>query len=104
MSQEPSDGLDIEEFASAADLESWLEAHHGTSPGIWVRLYRGGSGHTPVGFGVLLELGLCFGWSESMRRAYDAESSLQRFTPLERAAPRQSATDGSWRASKPRAG
>ena len=81
MSQDSTDGLGIQEFASAADLELWLEAHHATSPGIWVRLYRSRSAQPSVVFEDLLELGLCFGWSESTRRAYDVESYLQRFTP-----------------------
>ena len=78
---DPIDGLAVADFATAADLEGWLESHHATSPGLWVRLGRARSGRVSVAFHDLLTLGLCFGWSESTRRAYDDASYLQRFTP-----------------------
>lgn len=34
-----------------------------------------------ISFHDLLEAGLAFGWSESTRRAHDADSYLQRFSP-----------------------
>ena len=78
---DPVDGLSVADFATAADLEGWLESHHETGPGPWVRLGRVRSGRASVTFHDLLTLGLCFGWSESTRRAYDDASYLQRFTP-----------------------
>lgn len=78
---DPIDGLAVAGFATAADLEGWLDSHHRTSPGLWVRLSRARSSRVSVTFHDLLTLGLCFGWSESTRRAYDEDSYLQRFTP-----------------------
>jgi uncharacterized protein YdeI (YjbR/CyaY-like superfamily) len=75
------DGLEIRAFATRADLHTWLVANHGTHAGLWVRLARAGSGHQSVTFHDLLEEGLCFGWSESTRRAGYADAYLQRFTP-----------------------
>jgi uncharacterized protein YdeI (YjbR/CyaY-like superfamily) len=75
------DGLPVLPFSARADLRAWLEANGGTSAGIWVRLFKQGSGVSSVSFGDLLEEGLCFGWSESQRRRYDDHSYLQRFTP-----------------------
>ncbi|MBP7971263.1 MAG: hypothetical protein WBB44_01950 [Candidatus Nanopelagicales bacterium] len=77
----PTDGLVVATFATANDLEAWLEHHHATSPGVWVRLSRTRSVRESVTFHDLLVLGLCFGWSESTRRAYDDDSYLQKFTP-----------------------
>jgi uncharacterized protein YdeI (YjbR/CyaY-like superfamily) len=69
------------EFKSATELHAWLKDHHSRSSGIWVRLFKKRSGHTTVSFAELLDEGLSFGWSESMRRQYDASSYLQKFTP-----------------------
>jgi uncharacterized protein YdeI (YjbR/CyaY-like superfamily) len=55
--------------------------HHAESDGIWVRISRKNSGIPSVTFEEVLDEGLCFGWSESMRRTGDEQSYLQRFTP-----------------------
>jgi uncharacterized protein YdeI (YjbR/CyaY-like superfamily) len=48
---------------------------------MWVRIYKKDSGVASVAFEEVLDEGLCFGWSESMRRKGDQRSYLQRFTP-----------------------
>lgn len=73
--------LPVVSFQSRAELRRWLDLHHLTSAGIWVRQAKKGSGIPSVDFHDVLEEGLCFGWSESNRRAGDAVSYLQRFTP-----------------------
>ncbi|MBE2237188.1 MAG: hypothetical protein IAE81_05330 [Caldilineaceae bacterium] len=75
------DDLPILAFKSADDLRSWLEEHHGSSEGMWLRIYKKDSGISSITFEQVLDEGLCFGWSESMRRSYDENSYLQRFTP-----------------------
>ena len=73
--------LPIVVFESVAELRQWLEKHHASSEGIFVRIYKKGSGSMSVSFEEVLEEGLCFGWSESLRLAYDDVSYLQKFTP-----------------------
>lgn len=73
--------LPVLEFQSADDLRSWLENNHQTSSGIWIRIYKKHFGVKSVAFEEVLDEGLCFGWSESMRRKGDDKSYLQRFTP-----------------------
>ena len=68
-------------FETSDALHDWLEDHHDTSAGIWLRIYKKGSGNRSVTFEQVLDEGLCFGWSESMRRRYDEESYLQKFAP-----------------------
>ncbi len=69
------------QFRTRDELWAWLRQHHATSAGVWVRVGRSASALQSITFGELLEAGLAFGWSESKRRAYDADSYLQRFTP-----------------------
>ncbi len=73
--------LPIVSFVSRVELRRWLDLNHSTSTGIWVRLAKKGSGVPSATFHDVLEEGLCFGWSESNRRAGDGVSYLQRFTP-----------------------
>lgn len=78
------DELEIVAFTTVDQLWSWLGEHHESHPGVWVRLQRTSSPVPSVGFHDLLEAGIAFGWSESTRRAHDASSYLQRFTPRRR--------------------
>lgn len=75
------EGLSIASFATREALREWLIESHASSPGVWVRLAKAGSGIRSVTFHDLLEEGLCFGWSESARHRGDAVSYLQKFTP-----------------------
>lgn len=75
------DDLPILEFETAELLREWLENHHATSKGMWLRIYKKTSGVRSVKFEQVLDEGLCFGWSESNRRKYDDVSYIQKFTP-----------------------
>jgi uncharacterized protein YdeI (YjbR/CyaY-like superfamily) len=76
-----SPDLPTQTFESAAMLRAWLSKHHATSQGLWVKVFKKGSGVASVTFGELLDEGLCFGWSESTRRRGQGDFYLQRFTP-----------------------
>ena len=65
----------------AADLEAWLEDNHDSSPGIWLKIAKKGSGVESVDYAEALELALCFGWIDSQKRGLDESFFLQRFTP-----------------------
>ena len=75
------DDLPIQSFKTGAELYSFLQENHKSSAGIWVRIYKKHSRIESVTFDELLDEGLCFGWSESLRRKYDQVSYLQRFSP-----------------------
>ncbi len=65
------DPLPILPFECGAVLRGWLEQHHASSDGVWVRIYKRGAGVPSVTFEEVLEGGICFGWSESKRRRSD---------------------------------
>ncbi|MFT4286934.1 YdeI/OmpD-associated family protein [Nocardioides sp.] len=72
---------EIVTFTTTAELWAWLTERPATHPGVWVRLGRSRGRLRTISFEELLEAGLAFGWSESGRRRYDADSYLQRFSP-----------------------
>ena len=76
----PAD-LEIVSFETREALREWLIQVNDSSPGVWVRLAKVGSGIPSVTFRDLLEEGLCFGWSESTRHRGDDASYLQKFAP-----------------------
>jgi uncharacterized protein YdeI (YjbR/CyaY-like superfamily) len=75
------DGLPLRTFASAAEWESWLEANHDSSEGVWLKIAKKGSEMASVANAEALDVGLCFGWINGRREALDDDYYLQRYTP-----------------------
>jgi uncharacterized protein YdeI (YjbR/CyaY-like superfamily) len=73
--------LSILLFAGPAELEAWLEEHHGTSQGVWLKIAKKRAAESSVTYAEALELALCFGWIDSQKRGLDETHFLQRFTP-----------------------
>ena len=71
----------ITPFKSSAAFERWLETHHARETEIWVRIYKKGSGVPTVTYAEALDVALCYGWIDGIRKGLDDESFLQRFTP-----------------------
>jgi uncharacterized protein YdeI (YjbR/CyaY-like superfamily) len=74
-------GLPILAFASPTKWEEWLQEHHGTSKGVWLKFAKKGSGETTATYAEALEVALCHGWIDSQKGALDEAFFLQRFTP-----------------------
>ena len=68
-------------FASQRAWEAWLRRQHATSPGVWLRIAKKGSGRASVTYEEAVESALCYGWIDGHKRAYDAVSWIQTFTP-----------------------
>jgi uncharacterized protein YdeI (YjbR/CyaY-like superfamily) len=68
-------------FPSARAWENWLDANHGRSRGVWLKIAKPGAGVASVGYAEALETALLFGWIDGQKQRYDAHSWLQKFTP-----------------------
>ncbi len=68
-------------FRGRSDWETWLAAHHDSSPGVWLQFAKKGVAATTVSRADALEVALCWGWIDSQAKSLDEESWLQRFTP-----------------------
>jgi uncharacterized protein YdeI (YjbR/CyaY-like superfamily) len=71
----------IKAFKSEAAFEAWLRANHARETEIWVRIYKKGSGKPTVTNAEALDVALCWGWIDGIRKAFDGESFLQRYSP-----------------------
>jgi uncharacterized protein YdeI (YjbR/CyaY-like superfamily) len=71
----------IKIFKTAAAFERWLATHHDREQELWLRLYKKGSGVPSVTNLEAIEVALCWGWIDGLRKGYDEASFLQRFTP-----------------------
>jgi len=68
-------------FATLKALESWMRAHHDTQPELWIKIHKKGSGLRSVTAPEALDVMLCWGWIDGLRRGFDEKSFLQRYTP-----------------------
>ena len=68
-------------FATPKALESWMRAHHDKQPELWIKIHKKGSGLRSVTAPEALEVMLCWGWIDGLRRGFDEKSFLQRYTP-----------------------
>jgi len=73
--------LPIIPFASRDAWEAWLEEHHATSDGLWLKIARKGSGLETLSFAEALDVALCYGWIDSQADSFDDQYWLLRFTP-----------------------
>ncbi|MEP6852876.1 MAG: YdeI/OmpD-associated family protein [bacterium] len=65
----------------AAAWREWLEAHHETSPGVWLVLHKQGGTVTGLTYDGALDEALCFGWIDGQVQRRDEGSFRERFTP-----------------------
>lgn len=75
------DPKNIRSFRDQAALEKWLSANHARATELWLRVYKKDSGVPTVTIKEALDVALCWGWIDGIRKALDEQSFLQRYTP-----------------------
>ena len=71
----------IKPFESAKALETWMRANHDKAPELWLKIHKKDSGLTSVTAAEALDVMLCWGWIDGLRKGFDDKSFLQRYTP-----------------------
>jgi uncharacterized protein YdeI (YjbR/CyaY-like superfamily) len=71
----------IKSFRTEAAFERWLSANHTSAVEVWIRIYKKGSGVPTITAAQALDVALCWGWIDAIRKGLDEESFLQRYTP-----------------------
>ena len=71
----------VKAFTTEQAFEAWMRVHHDRETEIWVRIYKKGSGKPTVSNLEALDVALCWGWIDGIRKSLDEESFLQRYTP-----------------------
>jgi uncharacterized protein YdeI (YjbR/CyaY-like superfamily) len=71
----------VRSFESEAAFEKWLAVHHDREPEVWVKMHKKGSGLPSVTPAQALDVALCWGWIDGLRKGFDERSFLQRYTP-----------------------
>jgi len=76
-----TDDLETHAFRNAAEFERWLARHHDRAPGLWLKIHKKHTGLPTVTYAEALDVALCWGWIDGVRKGLDERSFVQRFTP-----------------------
>jgi len=71
----------IKSFRTEAAFEQWLAAHHAQETELWLRIYKKRSEVPTVTYAQAVDVALCWGWIDGIKKSLDEESFLQRFSP-----------------------
>jgi uncharacterized protein YdeI (YjbR/CyaY-like superfamily) len=71
----------IHAFKDQKALEAWVKKYHDSEPELWLKVHKKGSGLPSVTVAEALDVMLCWGWIDAIRKGLDEKSFLQRYTP-----------------------
>jgi uncharacterized protein YdeI (YjbR/CyaY-like superfamily) len=75
------DPKQIRTFRNQKALETWLRVNHALERELWLKIHKKGSGLPSVTADEAIDAALCWGWIDGLRKGFDEQSFLQRYTP-----------------------
>jgi len=74
-------GLSILTFTNSREWRDWLEKNQSNIDGVWLKLFKKSSGKQSFTYHQALDEALCFGWIDGIKKSFDDQAWLQKFTP-----------------------
>ena len=74
----------VREFKTAESFYKWLGKNHDKADEAWIKIHKVGSGLTSITPREAIDVALCWGWIDGIRKGFDDKSFLQRYTPRTR--------------------
>lgn len=71
----------VHEFPDEASFHAWLARHHDKQDEVWIKIHKVGSGLPSITPRQAIDVALCWGWIDAVRKGLDDTSYLQRYTP-----------------------
>jgi uncharacterized protein YdeI (YjbR/CyaY-like superfamily) len=71
----------VREFEDAASFYNWLGEHHGPADEVWIKIHKLSSGLPSITPKEAIDVVLCWGWIDGVKKGLDERSYLQRYTP-----------------------
>ena len=75
------DPAKVHEFEDADAFYKWLGRHHDKEDEVWIKIHKVGSGLKSISPTEAIDVALCWGWIDAIRKSFDDRSYLQRYTP-----------------------
>jgi uncharacterized protein YdeI (YjbR/CyaY-like superfamily) len=70
----------VHEFKNADAFYKWLSKHHDKDDEVWIKIHKMGSGLESITPVASIDVALCWGWIDAIRKGFDEKSYLQRYT------------------------
>lgn len=70
----------VREFATKDAFYDWLAANHDTQDEVWIRIFKKASGIASIDAVQAIDVVLCWGWIDAIRKGWDEVSFVQRYT------------------------
>jgi uncharacterized protein YdeI (YjbR/CyaY-like superfamily) len=74
------DPLQVHEFVDAHSFHGWLAINHDVEDEVWIKIHKLGSGLKSITAVEAVDVVLCWGWIDAIRKSHDQKSFLQRYT------------------------
>ena len=71
----------VREFVVEQSFYDWLANNHDKQDELWIKLHKVGSGLASITPKQAIDVVLCWGWIDAVRKGFDDTSYLQRYTP-----------------------
>lgn len=71
----------VHEFENAEKFYDWLGSHHDQEDEVWIKVHKVDSGLKSITPKGAIDVVLCWGWIDGIRKGLDDKSFLQRYTP-----------------------
>ncbi|MCK3779643.1 YdeI/OmpD-associated family protein [Ensifer sesbaniae] len=71
----------VHEFKDFDSFYDWLGAHHQSENEVWIKIHKVSSGLPSITPKEAIDVVLCWGWIDGVRKGLDDKSFLQRYSP-----------------------
>ena len=75
------DPAKVHEFPTAASFYRWLGKQHDKADEVWIKIHKVDSGLKSITPKDAIDVVLCWGWIDGLRKGLDGKSYLQRYSP-----------------------
>jgi uncharacterized protein YdeI (YjbR/CyaY-like superfamily) len=70
----------VREFRTKDAFYKWLKANHAKQDEVWIRIFKKASAKPTITPVEAIDVVLCWGWIDAIRKSWDEESFIQRYT------------------------
>lgn len=71
----------VREFEDEQSFDEWLGKYWDEESEVWIKIHKVRSGRRSITPAAAIDVALCWGWIDGIRKAFDDVSFLQRYTP-----------------------
>lgn len=75
------DPAHVREFVDADTFYVWLGEHHASEDEVWIKIHKLATGLPSITPKEAIDVVLCWGWIDGLKKGFDDRSYLQRYTP-----------------------